>query len=111
MPFKIMLILLPTGGGGGGGGFWTGSQNSRTLSPRVSKISDFSFIYAFWTHCSKISGKLICQGVAAIIYGTRGHEKYAIETFLFLFKMAISVVYKSAVSTVSKGLYLHISMS
>ena len=34
---------------GGGEGFFgprhqTGSQNSRTLSPRVSKISDFSFM-------------------------------------------------------------------
>ena len=54
------------GGGGGGGGIFgphhqTGSQNSRTLSPRVSKISDF-FFYAFWTHCGKTSGRLICQG-------------------------------------------------
>ena len=45
------LTLLPTGGGGGGGGELafgprhpTGSQNSRTLSPRVSKFSDFSFM-------------------------------------------------------------------
>ena len=37
------LTLLPMGGA-----FWshhqTGSQNSRTLSPRVSKISDFFFM-------------------------------------------------------------------
>ena len=40
--------LLPMRGGGGGGLFGphhqTGSQNSRTLSPRVSKISDFLFM-------------------------------------------------------------------
>ena len=38
------VALLPTGGGGGGVGprHQTASQNSRTLSPRVSKISDFS---------------------------------------------------------------------
>ena len=42
------FTLLPTGGGGGGGLFGprhqTGSQNSTTLTPRVSKISDFSFM-------------------------------------------------------------------
>ena len=49
-PFIGPLTLLPIGGGGGGGGelfgphHHTGSQNSRTLSPRVSKISDFFFM-------------------------------------------------------------------
>ena len=41
------LTLLPKGGGGGGLSgphHQTGSQNSRTLSPRVSKISDFFFM-------------------------------------------------------------------
>ena len=32
--------------------------------------------------------KLMCRGVAAVIFRTRGHEKLGIRTFLFLFKMA-----------------------
>ena len=50
MEIKVInLTLLPTEGGGGGGGgvgphHQTGSQNSRTLSPKVSKISDFFFM-------------------------------------------------------------------
>ena len=42
--FRNQLSLLPMGGGGGGEAgphHQTGSQNSRTLSPRVSKIYDF----------------------------------------------------------------------
>ena len=46
--FKSMCVFNPIAYGGGGGLFGprhqTGSQNSRTLSPRVSKISDFSFM-------------------------------------------------------------------
>ena len=54
-------------GEGGGGGLFgllhqTGSQNSRILSARVFKISDFSFM-----PLEHISGKFICQGVAAVI--------------------------------------------
>ena len=41
----VALTLLPTGGGGFfGPRHQTGSKNSRTLSPRVSKISGFSFM-------------------------------------------------------------------
>ena len=40
------LTLLPKEGGGGLFGLrhQTGSQNSKTLSPRLSKISDFFFM-------------------------------------------------------------------
>ena len=41
----LRLTLLPKGGGGlFGPHHQTGSQNSRTLSPRVSKISEFFFM-------------------------------------------------------------------
>ena len=62
-------------GGGGGGLARTISQNSRTLSPGVSKISDFSFMPFGHMHCGEISGQLICQGDAAVIFRTRDHEK------------------------------------
>ena len=45
--YLTILTLLPKGGGGGGLfglRHQTGSQNSRTLSPRLVKISDFSFM-------------------------------------------------------------------
>ena len=41
----VVVLLLPTGEGGlFGPCHQTGSQNSRILSPRISKISDFSFM-------------------------------------------------------------------
>ena len=39
-----LLLTLGEGGGLFGPHHQTGSQNSRTLSPRVSKISDFFFM-------------------------------------------------------------------
>ena len=65
----------------------TGRQNSRTYSPRVSKISDFSFMPFGHIAHGQISGKLICQGVAAVIFQTRGHISITgYEHFYFCFK-------------------------
>ena len=48
MSTRDFLTLLPMGGGGGGGLFGphhqTVSHNSRTLSSRLPKLSDFSFL-------------------------------------------------------------------
>ena len=84
---KHPLTLLPTAGGD----FLAHAIRlaARTLEPcHIESAKFLTSLICLWTHCGKISGKLICQGVAAIIYGTRSHEKYAIGTFVFLFKMA-----------------------
>ena len=75
--------LLPAGVGGGGHFgpcHQTGSQNSRTLSPRVSKISDFSLM-----HLGHIVAKfqVFARGIAAVIFRTRGHEKH-MNIFIFV---------------------------
>ena len=68
-----LLTILPTMGGGGLFG-QTGSQNSRTLSPRISKISDFVFMF-FGHIVAKFRVDLSARGVAVVIFQTRGHEK------------------------------------
>ena len=75
------------GGGGEGEGLLTHTIKlaTRTLSPRVSKISDL--FYALWTYSGEISDKMICQGVVAVIFRTKGHEKLGKWAFLFLFRI------------------------
>ena len=51
-----------------------GSQNSRTLLHRVSKISDFSFM-PFGHIVPKFQVNVSARGVAAVIFPTGGHEK------------------------------------
>ena len=65
-------------GGGGGGGFLAGTirLSAITLEPFHLATPNFLIsLFTLWTHCGEISGKLIFQGVAAVIFQTRGHEK------------------------------------
>ena len=71
------LALLPTGGGGGGLfglSHQTVSHNSRILSSRLPKLSDFSFLL-FGHIAPKFQVNRSSRGVAAVIFQTRGHEK------------------------------------
>ena len=78
------------GGGGGGGAFGprhqTGIQNSRTLSPGVSKISDFSFclLDTLWRNFRQIDlpGGLLQSFFEQEVMKNKGYEQF------FLFKMA-----------------------
>ena len=61
------LTLLSTGEGG----FLARAIRlaARTLEPFHLEFPNFlTSFYAFWTYCGEISGKLICRGVAAVIF-------------------------------------------
>ena len=78
---------------GGGGAFWPNHQmiscNSRTLSAKVFKVCDFSFIpfsfMAFGNIVMKFLKNFVHQGFAAFILRTGGHKN---TVFFLLFKIA-----------------------
>ena len=75
---QICFNPIAYGGRGGGGGFLahTIRLEATTLEPfHIESPKFLTSLYAFWTHCGKISGRLICQGGAVVIFRTRGHEK------------------------------------
>ena len=80
---SLIFNSIAYGGGGGGGLFGphhqTGSQNSRTLSPRVTKISDFffyDFLHTFWQNFRKIDLPGGGGGFEQEVMKNKGYERF-----------------------------------